>query len=120
MALTIADVTHPNSQSTAFPFGPFKAVVKTITFDSSYLTTGEVLNASDLGWNQVHGAIAISGVGNADGTLSLGTVVRANTAKTALAFQAQETAGTVDTPHKELTSATDISAYYGTFLIFGT
>lgn len=120
MALTIADVTHPNSQSTEFPLGPFKAVVKTITFDSSYLTTGEVLTAADLGWNQVHGAIAISGVGNADGTLSLTTVVKPNTARTQLAFQAQETAGTVDTPHKEVSSTQNISAYSGTFLIFGT
>lgn len=117
MALTVTNVPNPNARMTELPFGGFKARIVKLTFDSSYLTTGEVLTAAMLGWNELHGAIPITGVGNADGTLSFTTVVRKS--GTALTFQLQETAGTVDTPHKELTSTADASAYHGNFLVFG-
>lgn len=144
MALTIAYPTHPNQTITEFPFGPWKARLVKLTFDSSYLTTGEVLNATDLGWNTLIGAMPLTNVGNADGTLSVGTVVRANTAQTALTFQAQESAAVATHTHTENTAAaytqnattaaggaisaarlaevgstTDLSAYHGNFLVLG-
>ncbi len=119
MALTVAQVAHPNSQISETEFLGYKARLVTITFDASYLTTGEVLTAADLGWNGLIGAIAVSGVGNAAGTLSVTTVVRPNAAQSQLTFQAQETAGTVDTPHKEVTSAADLTGYAGTFIVIG-
>lgn len=119
MALTITYPTHPNQTITEFPFGPWKCRVVKLTFDSSYLTTGEVLAATDLGWNTVIGALPLTGVGNADGTLSVGTVVRANTAQTSLTFQAQETGAATDASFKEVTSTGDLSAYHGTFLVLG-
>lgn len=118
MPVTIANVSNPNSKLTEFSFGPYKARIVTIAFDNSYLTGGEVVTAANLGWNELHGAVAITGVGNVAGTLSMTTVVRKSGKN--LLFQLQETAGTVDTPHKELTSAADASAYSGQFLIFGT
>lgn len=120
MALTITYPSHPNQTISEFPLGPWKCRIVKLTFDSSYLTTGEVLNATDLGWNTLFGAIPLTGVGNADGTLSVGTVVRANTAQTALTFQAQEGGSTAnDNPFKEFTSTGDLSAYHGTFLVLG-
>lgn len=119
MALTITQVAHPNSQITEGDLLGFKARLVTITFDSSYLTTGEVLTASSMGWIGVIGAIEVSGVGNTTGALSVTTVVRPNSSLSQLTFQAQETAATVDTSHKEVTSAADLSTYSGTFIVLG-
>lgn len=121
MALTIANVSHPNQQVTEWPFGPFKCRLINVTFDNSYLTTGEVLTAATLGWNQIHGAIALDGgITTSTGTVMANIVARPNAARTQIAFQAYETAGTVDTAHKEVTSATDLSTYSGRFLIIGS
>ena len=121
MALTNTEVTHPNSQSTEFSFGPFKAKIMTVTFDSQYLTTGEVVTAAQLGWDQVHFALPIDGgIANTAGTLSCTIIARPNTARTQIAIQAQETAGTVDTSHKEVTSNADLSTYFGRFMFVGS
>lgn len=122
MPLTIANVTHPNQSISEFQLGPWKARLIDVTFDSSYLTTGEVLTAAQLGWVQIHGAIVVELGSNrgSTGTLALDVNVRANAARTQVTVQAYETAGTVDTPHKEVTSAQDISAYTCRLLVFGS
>ena len=121
MALTNAEVVHPNSQSTEFAFGPFKAKIMTVTFDNSYLTTGEVVTAASLGWDQVHFALAIDGgIANSAGTLSHMIITKVNAARTQVALVAQETAATVDTPLKEATSAADLSTYAGRFMFVGS
>lgn len=120
MGLTVAQVSTPNTQVTEAEFLGFKARLVTITFDSSYLTGGEVLLASDMGWSNVVGAIQVSGVGDTTGVASVGVVVRANSAQTQLTFQAQETAAAVDTAFKEVTSAQNLATYSGTFIILGS
>jgi hypothetical protein len=121
MPLTVTYPAHPNQTITEFTLGPWKARMVRLQFDSSYLTTGEVLAASTLGWSNVYGAIPLTNVGNADGTLSLGCVVRSNAAQTSLTFQAQEGGGTAnDNPFKEVTSTQDVSAYHGTFFVLGS
>lgn len=122
MALTIAQVGNPNSAATEFPLGPFKARLIDVTFDNSYLTTGEVLTAADLGWNTIHGAVVVEHAQNraSSGTLSVYLTIRPNTARTQVTVQAYETAGTVDTSHKEVTSGADLSTYTGRLLVFGT
>lgn len=144
MALTIAYPTHPNQVMTEFQLGPWKARMVKLTFDASYLTTGEVLTAANLGWTNLIGAIPLTGVANADGTLSAPCVVRSNTAQTSLTFQAQESAAVTTHTHTENTagaytqnattaaggaiaagrlaevaSTTDLSAYHGTFFVLG-
>lgn len=120
MALTIAEVSNPNSGQSVTEFFGLKAKMIDITFDNSYLTTGEVLTAAALGWDSVQGAITVWDPALADGTLSVSTVVKPNTARTQLTFQAQETAATVDTSFKEVTSTADLSLYTGRFIILGT
>ena len=121
MALTNTEVTHPNSQSTEFPFGPFKAKIMTVTFDNSYLTTGEVVTAAQLGWDQVHFALAIDGgIANAAGTLSAFVITKVNAARTQVALVGQETAGTVDTAFKEINSGDNLSTYSGRFMFVGS
>ena len=120
MGLTVAQVSNPMGSLTEFPIGPFKGRIVNITFDNQYLTTGEVLTAASLGWNVLFGAIQITGgAALANGTLSVDCIVRSNAAQTQLTFQAQETAGTVDTPQKEVTSNQDLSLYSGRWLVLG-
>lgn len=122
MALTLANVSHPNQMMSEFNLGPWKARVVRITFDSSYLTTGEVLAASALGWSNVIGAMPLTGVSNvsASGTAAVPVVVRPNAAQTSLTFQAYETAAAVDTVLKEVTSAQDLSTFVGDFIVLGS
>lgn len=87
MAVTVANVTHPNQFITDFPFGPWKCRLVDITFDNSYLTTGEPLSAATLGVNQVHGAIVLYDAKNAAGTLAMPVVIVPNTARTSLTLQ---------------------------------
>lgn len=120
MGLTVASVANPQGKNTDFTIGPFKARVVNITFDNSYLTTGEVLTKQMMGWAYLFGAIQLtSGVKNAAGTLSNNVVIQRNASGSQLAFIAQETAGVVDTPFKEVNSGDNLSAYSGEFLILG-
>ena len=120
MALTVAEVSHPNSQSTHVSLSPFKAKVVDITWDSSYLTGGEVLTAASLGWVQLYGAIALTNPCTSTGTLAALPLVKPNTAKTQLTFQLAEGGTTAnDNPLKEVTSTQDMSTYTGRFLLLG-
>lgn len=122
MALTIANVTHPNQIMTEFDFGPWRARMIDVTFDSSYLTTGEVLTAANLGWQQIHGALVIQHATNrgSSSTAMTPVVVIPNTTRTQVTIQAYETAAATDTPFKEVTSAQDQSAYVCRLLVFGS
>jgi hypothetical protein len=122
MPITYTNVSSPNAGVVEFSLGPYKARFITITGDSSYLTAGEPLTAKSLGWSTIIGLIPMNGGGglaNTAGTLSVGIIARPNAAQTEIKLLAQSTAATVNTPHKELTSAFDLSAYSGTFLIIG-
>jgi len=118
MALTLTDVATPNAaQHTGTMLG-MKARIVDITFDASYLTTGEVLTAAQLGWAMVIGAVVLNDPVNAAGTLSVGCVVRKNTAGSQLAFQAMYGPTSVG-PYPEATSTNDLSTYTGRFIVLG-
>lgn len=120
MALTLAEVSHPNAGQTTFSFGPFKATFKTVTFDNSYPTTGEIVTAAALGWNGLIGAICFSGgIANTAGTLAHVIVARPDAAQSQVALQAIETGTAVDSPLKEATNAADLSTYSAVFLFIG-
>jgi hypothetical protein len=84
MAVTNAKVSHPNQQETAFPVGMFKGVIRQITFDSSYPTTGEVVTAASLGFQKIDFSFVEGGsfAHNAAGTASVGVKVVPNAART--------------------------------------
>lgn len=119
MAVSLAEVAHPNSQSTVLAISPFQVVMKDVTFDASYPTTGEVITAAQLGYDTIQFVLSEPAV-NSAGTLSLGVKARPNTARSQVAVQLYETAGTVDTPHKEVTDTTDVSAYTARLIFFCT
>lgn len=122
MPLTMTNVSNPQASITEFPLGPFKGRIVDLSLvgDTSYLTGGEVLTAAALGWNVIFGAIPVSGgFATSTGALSADTIVKPNAAQTQLTFQLQETAATVDTPTKEVSSGQDMSAYSGRYLVLG-
>lgn len=119
MALTFVEVATPNTSITADVMFGLKARIVDVTFDNSYLTTGEVLTAAQLGWDTIQFAWCEMAV-NAAGTLGVNVCARPNTARTQIAIQTYETAGTVDTSHKEVTSAADLSTYTVRMVVFGT
>lgn len=120
MALTVANVTTPNAEMHEGQMIGLKARVLDITFDSSYLTGGEVLTAASLGWVYTFGAIPLTNPTNSTGTVMAPPVVKKNTAGTQLTFQLAEGAATAnDNPLKEVTSAQDMSAYTGRFIVLG-
>lgn len=101
MALTIAKVTGADHTD-----GNKRIKVRTITFDSSYPTGGESLTAADVKLRKIE--FVSDGVArNTAGTLAVNTSYDYTNSK----LFAYETAGTVDTAHKEVTNATDLSTY---------
>lgn len=119
MALTLTPVTTPNQSTLEGSMMGLKFKVFDVTFDSSYLTTGEVVTAASLGWDTIQFVMCEDAV-NAAGTLAHGVVARPNSTRTQVAVQAYETAATVDTPHKEATSAADLSTYTARLVFLGT
>ena len=84
MALTIAYASNPNQVVDEWTEGLRKKRRVTVTFDASYPTGGEVLLATDLGWNAVYEFVADGPAQNAAGTLAAVCVAKANAAKTQL------------------------------------
>lgn len=118
MALTIANVTTPNGEVHEGSLMGLRARIVDITFDSSYLTGGEVLTTAMLGWDYLFGAVALTHPANSAGTLGLPTVVKANSTGTQLTFQPLESAASGD-PMGQATSTQDLSAYTGRFIVLG-
>ena len=118
MALTVTAVRTPNQDNHEGSFMGLRGRVVDITFDSSYLTTGEVLTAATLGWTYVFGAVVLTHPTNTAGTLGLPTVVRANSTNSQLTFQPLESAGDGD-PMDEAGSTNDLSAFTGRFIVLG-
>lgn len=70
MGLTISQVTTPNAPFTEFAFGPFRARLVDVTWDSAYLVGGERLTAASLGWSNVYGAMPFTTPVADDGALA--------------------------------------------------
>lgn len=118
MALTVAEVVHPNAASTHVSFPPFKAKIVDVTFDSSYLTTGEIMTAASQGFTILLGAITLTHPTNTAGTLGMPCVVRASATGSQLAFQPLESAGDGDALD-EAGSTNNLSTFTGRFMILG-
>lgn len=105
MALTIAQVSTPNAEMHEGQLMGLRARILDITFDSSYLTTGEVLTAASLGWTYLFGAVTLADPSVSNGTASVGCVVKKNTSGSQLTFQAQGNAASAAHTHTENTAA---------------
>ena len=61
MAVTVANVSHPNQNVWEGSFLGMKAKVVDVTFDNSYdNTNGEAVTAAQLGYQQIYGAIVLA------------------------------------------------------------
>lgn len=88
MALTLAQISRPNSAISEFQFGEFKCRIMDVTFDASYPTGGEVLTAASLGWNYLYGSLGGNPIAmNAAGTLGIPVYVEPNAAGTQVTLQ---------------------------------
>lgn len=120
MALTVANVSTPNSEIHEGQFLGLRGRIVDITFDSSYLTGGEVLTAATMGWTYLFGAVPLTHPTNTAGTVMAPAVVKKNTAGSQLTFQLAEGAATADdNPLKEVGSTQDMSTYTGRFVVLG-
>lgn len=121
MALTIANVSTPNATINEFSFGPYRARLIDVTFDNSYLTTGEILTAASLGWNQVFGAITITPPANAAGTASMALLVKkaTNNKQVTLQLQRYDGASAGKANFEEAANAFDASLFTTRILILG-
>lgn len=124
MAITLAKVSHPNQIETQFEFGPFKAVVKTVTLDNSYLTTGEVVTAAQVNMTVLLGVIDMNGGGGlsvTNGSASLPVIVKRSANQKQVTFQPQgyDGASAGKANLEEKANAFDASLYSGNFLFIG-
>jgi len=118
MAVTLAEVSIPNYSPVQGDFLGMKARLMDVTFDNSYLTGGEVVTAAQLGWDQIQ-MVFCDGARGAAGVSLVNVIAVPNAARTQVALQAYETAGTVDLAHKEVSSAQDLSTFTARVLFLG-
>lgn len=122
MPLTIAEVANPNAGQTVTELFGLKAKMVDVTFDNSYLATGELLTAAALGWDSVQGAIVVQGASNAAGTLFSPLVIKANAAQTQLTLQLEryDGASVGKAFLEEVANAVDASAFSARIIVLGT
>ncbi len=119
MPVTLAEVATPNTPLSQDVWFGMKARLLDVTFDNSYLTGGEILTAAQLGWDTIQ-FVLCDGARGAAGVGLVNVIAVPNAARTQVALQAYETAGTVDLAHKEVSSAQDLSTYTARMIVFGT
>ena len=124
MAVTLAKVANPNQIETVIDYGPFKGVFKVVTLDNSYLTTGEVVTAAQVGFRVIVGVVDLqggAGFSNAAGTQTLPALAKVSATGSQVAFQAQRydgaSAGKANL--EEAAATTDLSLFSGKFLFIG-
>lgn len=119
MAVTVANVAHPNTNVWEGDLLGLKARIVDVTFDAAYLTTGELLTADALGWDVIHGVIPMTLATNTAGTLSYAVQGRPNAARSQIALQlyaGPDLLGALP----EVASAADASTYTARLLVLGT
>ncbi len=111
MALTLAKVA---GRPTDFKDGDKSRKVRTVTFDSSYLTAGESLTAADVGLRVITEVIPHGAFRNTGGTLGI-TVSYDYANSKLLAYWSNSTTAALP----EVTSTTNLSTYSGRLTILG-
>ena len=87
MAVTITNITTPNSNVTEFPYGPFRARLVDVLFDSTYPTAGEIITAANLGWSTLVGGVVINSPAPSGLASMINTRIVPNTALTQVKLQ---------------------------------
>lgn len=110
MAVSVAKVAGADTT-----WGNKKIRIRTVTFDSSYLSTGEPINASDFGLRQFDTLEPLGFATVADGTTAFAVTAKIATARTsALLFahgQEPTSATTTTIPFPDADSTEDLSLY---------
>tara|TARA_R110000868_G_scaffold222680_2_gene474537 strand:+ start:646 stop:1020 length:375 start_codon:yes stop_codon:yes gene_type:complete len=115
MAVSLANVTHPNQNTWEGEFLGQKCKVMDVTFDASYdNTNGEVVTAGQLGYQNIYGAFPMSQAWSGTSTDFAAVVVPVvNSARTSVAlrcFQANGAAAAKESLN-EVANAVDLSTY---------
>ena len=119
MAIAFTDVSSPSDSSSYGTLGPFKTVMKNVTFDSSYPTGGEAFTLAQTGLpTYCLGGIVINHPTNAGGTLGLLMSVQTATTGLTGTIKLYETAATVDLPFDEVDNTFDASLYTTARILF--
>lgn len=123
MAVTVNQVTTPNSGQTWGSLGPFDTVIVDVVMDSSYLTAGEVVTAAQLGLTGVIGAIPLTLLTNRASTNTFAQPVHVfpNAAQTQLTIQAYRYDGASAGKAflEEVANAVDLSTYTVRLMVIG-
>lgn len=122
MAVTVAQVTHVNGGVWFGDFLGYKAQVVDVTFDASYdNTNGEVINASDVGFDTIVGAIVLVHPYDSANDLASVVVPVVPAAQTSVALRIFEADGSAagQAPLDESANTTDYSAYTARVVILG-
>jgi hypothetical protein len=124
MAVSIANVAHPNQNVWEGEFLGYKAKVVDVTFDSSYdNTNGEAVTAASLGYQQIYGAIVLADAWSGS-TTDLAVLIRPviNTAQTSCALRAfrYDGANAGKASLEEVANAVDLSTYTTRIVFIGS
>lgn len=122
MAVTVANVSTPNQTYVQGEVLGLKAVLVDITFDSSYVTAGEAVTATQVNLNTIE-YVFPTFVKNAAGTASMlcfGYPSGAGKLSALLQLQRYDGASAGKANFEEAANAFDASAFTGRFLILGT
>ena len=123
MAVTLTPYTHPNQTTTEFAFGPWRARMYTVTFDSSYdNTNGEVVTAATLGVDQVHGILTVVPPYDDGNDLAFQLVGVPNSTRSQIALRAFVFDGSAagQQAMEEATNTTDLSNFDKGVVVFLT
>jgi hypothetical protein len=123
MAVSIANVTHPNQNVWEGEFLGQKARVIDVTFDSSYdNANGEAISASTLGLQSIYGVFVMAhGYSGTSTDLTVVVTPVINSAKTSVAlrcFQANGGAAGLASLG-EVANAADLSSYTARIVVIG-
>lgn len=123
MAVTLANVTHPNQNTWEGEFLGQKCKVMDVTFDASYdNTNGEAVTAAQLGYQNIYGAFTMSNAWSGTTTDFAAVVVPVvNSARTSVAlrcFQANG-AATGKESLNEVADTVDLSTYTARVVFIG-
>ena len=124
MAVSIANVSHPNQNVWEGEFLGYKAKVVDVTFDNSYdNTNGEAVTAASLGYQQIYGAMVLADAWSGSST-DLAVLVRPviNSAQNSCALRAfrYDGANAGKASLEEVANAVDLSTYTARIVFIGS
>lgn len=120
MAVTVTNVTADPNQSAAYGL-PWKFSLKDVTFDNAYLTTGEVVTATQVGLSMLVGAWPVSPAMTSTGAAAMPVGVKVNSTGSQATIQAYryDGASAGKASMEEAANNFDASTYTTRIMFFG-